>query len=83
MNQLGVAFYPAWGRILPLLHFSYKFTYENRGRKLPRPKTNRGTRDATRVPDNLAGAVADASSGRVALVEAVLRPYWARLAVQY
>ena len=29
-------------------------------------------REATRVPESLAGAVADASSGRVALVEAVL-----------
>ncbi len=35
------------------------------------------------MPDSLAVAVADASSGRVALVEAVLRPFWARLAVQY
>ena len=30
-----------------------------------------------------AGAVAGASSGRVALVEAVFRPFWAKLAVQY
>jgi hypothetical protein len=35
------------------------------------------------VPESLAGAVADASSGRVALVEAVFRPFWAKLAVQY
>ncbi len=33
----------------------------------------------TRVPDSLAGAVADASSGRVVLVEAGFRPFWATM----
>ncbi len=40
-------------------------------------------RGATMVPESLAGAVTDASSGRVALVEAVFRPFWAKLGVQY
>ncbi len=40
-------------------------------------------REATRVPESLAGAGADASPGRLALVEAVIRPFWAKLAVQY
>ena len=39
-------------------------------------------RGATRVPESPAGAVTDASSGRVALVEAVFRPFWAKLVVQ-
>eukprot|EP01043_Picozoa_sp_COSAG02_P109302 COSAG02_NODE_45375_length_357_cov_2.251938_1_plen_45_part_01 len=40
-------------------------------------------REATGVTTGLTGAGADAGSGRVALVEAVFRPFWARLAVQY
>ena len=40
-------------------------------------------REATGVTEGLTGAGADAGSGRVALVEAVFRPFWARLAVQY
>ena len=40
-------------------------------------------KEATRVLEGLADAVADASSGRVALVEAVFGPFWAKLVVQY
>ena len=40
-------------------------------------------REATRVQESLAGAVAGSSSGRVALVEAVFGPFWAKLVVQY